>query len=417
MSKCVRCGKHKLFMKLQDGLCPDCFRAVAEQMAREASAHANADLRPRRQEDKPQKEKTPEPVEENGGKIRVPFADHSDDIFDDIERLNSPAYSPPSPEEQAAWEAEAIARSNAFQQRLQSEFDRIQWDVIQKIQPGEPEPLTDIEALFLDYIDNRSTSPFKVGGYWVHDYHLDLNQEMQKYFRSGYLQFASISFSLSKTTVPELKKILSSHQLKVSGKKAELIQRILENIPEEDLQVYAYRHIQLTESGRKVADEHQYLSYFFREPFKSYISLSQASDLRRMHPEYPVPKLTRELLYPLLEKEQKEKNWAQYRSILHSIYLTFRTEKDDKSALRLLLQIQLLDALGYDDRNIQDPEAAFYAPGIVGDIAGYLDTLPETDLKDELSKAAEALPVLFAPKEIQMVYTGLLWELKNQRQK
>ena len=86
-------------------------------------------------------------------------------IFDDIDRLNSPGWSPPSPEEQAAWDAEAIARSNAFQKQLQAEFDRIQWDAIQKIQPGEPEPLTDIEALFLDYIDNRSTSPFKVGGY------------------------------------------------------------------------------------------------------------------------------------------------------------------------------------------------------------------------------------------------------------
>ena len=136
-----------------------------------------------------------------------------------------------------------------------------------------------------------------------------------------------------------------------------------------------------------------------------------------MHPEYPVPKLARELLYPLFKKEQNEKNWTQYRSILHSIYLTYRTEKNNKFTLRLLLQIQLLDALGYDDHNIQDPEAAFYAPGIVGDIAGYLDTLPETDLKDELSKAAEALPILFVPKEIQMVYTGLLRELKSQRQK
>ena len=402
MSRCIRCGKHKLFMKLQNGLCPACFRAAEEQLERKTTAHG---LRPKGQD---KKTPEPEPVETIGGKVRVPFADS----FDDLGQLH-PADLEPSPEERAAWETEGIARSNAFQQRLQTECDRIPWDAIRAIIPGKAEPLTDIEALFLDYLNGHSTKTFQVAGYWLHDYHLNLNAEIQKFFRSGYLQFADIPFSLSKVHLPELKGILSAHHLKVSGKKAELLTRILENVPEEDLADYACQHLQLTESGEKEAEQHRYLLYFFREPFKSQIPLSKAAAMHKEYPELSPSELARKLIQPLQDESVKTGNWGNYRTHLYSMVITYQRDRDDKIAWIPLLQVQLLDALGYENGNVQDPEMAFSAPAIIGDIANYLDRYPETDLQTDLSIAAKRLPVQILPGEVQKVYSMLMDEIHN----
>lgn len=52
----------------------------------------------------------------------------------------------------------------------------------------------------------------------------------------GYLDIGGIDKSIGLKTVPELKAILADRELKVSGKKPELIQRLIDNVPPDELE-------------------------------------------------------------------------------------------------------------------------------------------------------------------------------------
>ena len=58
---------------------------------------------------------------------------------------------------------------------------------------------------------------------------------IEKHIKEGFLSLSSIEYDLSVVTVPNLKGILSSHNLKVTGKKADLISRIIDNVSENDI--------------------------------------------------------------------------------------------------------------------------------------------------------------------------------------
>lgn len=58
---------------------------------------------------------------------------------------------------------------------------------------------------------------------------------IEKHIKEGFLCLSSIEYDLSCVSVPSLKAFLATYNLKVSGKKADLISRIIGNIPESDI--------------------------------------------------------------------------------------------------------------------------------------------------------------------------------------
>ena len=310
---------------------------------------------------------------------------------------------------------QAMEQSELFAQKLRAEIDRIQWDIIQNIVPGEPEPLSEVEILFLHYCDGHSIKPFQIAGYWVHDYELDLNQVLQKLFRSGYLAFSDIPFALSKTVVPELKSILSSHNLKVSGKKSELVARILDSVPVQDLWSYNNTHLQLTEEGQRLVQENAYLFFFCKAPVKYSIPIEEAAFEHSLYPDLPAPALARQILTRQLKERQDHKDWGLYRNALSEIAFTYQKEQNDQQAFPLLLQVYLLDALGFENGGLRMPKLGFTSESGVMDIADYLDTHPKTNLKASLQKAAGDLPVTLTPQDLQLAYSHLRRDINETK--
>lgn len=58
---------------------------------------------------------------------------------------------------------------------------------------------------------------------------------IEKHLDQGYIQYSTIQFTLQNVTIPVLKNLLLTKQLKTSGKKAELIARITENFSEQEI--------------------------------------------------------------------------------------------------------------------------------------------------------------------------------------
>ena len=78
-----------------------------------------------------------------------------------------------------------------------------------------------------------------------------VNQKIKEYIDNGCLKIATNKDKLSILPVTDLKEILKVNSLKVSGKKAELIDRIKDSIPEEKYKIYlpCEKYIVRTDKG------------------------------------------------------------------------------------------------------------------------------------------------------------------------
>ena len=79
---------------------------------------------------------------------------------------------------------------------------------------------------------------------------------IDKHIKEGFLCFSSLEYDLSCVKVADLKELLSAHDLKVSGKKADLIARIIENVSTNDIRALAPdSYYLLTPKGKAAKEE------------------------------------------------------------------------------------------------------------------------------------------------------------------
>lgn len=103
------------------------------------------------------------------------------------------------------------------------------------IQNVETSPLSSVEKAFLKQMNGQSIENPTVNAYWVYEYSLDFEATMTRLLTNHYLQVSDAFMELDYLTVVELKAILKQHNLGISGKKNELIQRIKTNVSIEQL--------------------------------------------------------------------------------------------------------------------------------------------------------------------------------------
>lgn len=121
------------------------------------------------------------------------------------------------------------------------------------------------EIMLLDYC-SRGKYPKPKGGYpglWWFEYGIrDVGHVLESLERRGFLAWAPRSRCLGALKVAELKEMLRSVGLPTAGKKADLIKRIVSNIPEEEIPIDdALRKYELTELGRMELEENGYVPY------------------------------------------------------------------------------------------------------------------------------------------------------------
>lgn len=93
--------------------------------------------------------------------------------------------------------------------------------------------VTEPEILFLKYCDGKKTDLSKFAQSFSYNYGLKYPQTIRKLFSVGYLSYAPTDIILKSYKTTELKEFLKKHSLTVSGKKADLIERIISNCSEE----------------------------------------------------------------------------------------------------------------------------------------------------------------------------------------
>lgn len=119
-------------------------------------------------------------------------------------------------------------------------------------------PLTSVEKSFLKYMDGKDVVNPYIPGYWTYEYNINYKKLLTIFLVKEYLKISSAYETLKFLTVEELKDILRENNLKVSGKKNELINRIRENLEssvlEECLSKSSLKYI-LTPLGKCLTED------------------------------------------------------------------------------------------------------------------------------------------------------------------
>lgn len=113
--------------------------------------------------------------------------------------------------------------------------------------------LTGNDVLILHYINKNSSASELKQTFWKEYYNNDNEKSIQRLIENDYLELKQDEYiSLNRLTLDELKNILRKDNLKLSGKKSELIERIIKESSKENYQDYLQLERCITDKGKEL---------------------------------------------------------------------------------------------------------------------------------------------------------------------
>lgn len=108
---------------------------------------------------------------------------------------------------------------------------------------------------------------------------------INKHIKEGFLCLSSLEYDLSRVKVADLKGFLSAHDLKVSGKKADLIARIIENVSTNDIRALAPdSYYLLTPKGKVAKEEWQEAERLMEQKERAELQQKRIAEMETLAP-------------------------------------------------------------------------------------------------------------------------------------
>lgn len=107
------------------------------------------------------------------------------------------------------------------------------------------------KLILLRYIHNSPESDV-FPNFFSNRYHLNTAECIKEFWDNGLIEYATVDVVVSHYSVQRIKKILSEHNLPVSGNKSTLIERLLSNIDESILTANSKKYIVLSSKGKDI---------------------------------------------------------------------------------------------------------------------------------------------------------------------
>ena len=171
------------------------------------------------------------------------------------------------------------------------------------------------EIMVLDYAETFTTATKDIHNFWYYNFGFeieDIHNTLDMLMKKELIQTAPVKEMIKKYTIPKIKELLKERGLKLSGKKAELLDRLFENADDEYLESrVTEKGFVLTEAGKQELKENDYVLYFHRRNYVYCINFTvwQMNKLLHENPD----KNYREIMWEEFQK--------QYRIESHEIRL------------------------------------------------------------------------------------------------
>lgn len=209
--------------------------------------------------------------------------------------------------------------------------------------------------------------------YFKYQYESDTDLLLKKTIQNNHLKESDLNHCLERATVKELKESLKKHDLKVSGRKKELIERLQTNISEETIKAdFTDSYYVLTSEGSRLVQENDHILYYHRSqnlhpvPLEKYHELLKDANREDKNLKYD---LALKLLNKYAINYREKGDWGLYRNIMLSMANVYQDKKEDLGALVNYLKVINIDLSGLSNGNIYWPKNCFLAPGLIPNIA------------------------------------------------
>jgi len=225
-----------------------------------------------------------------------------------------------------------------------------------------------IDVIFLERADGH-----KVGDefprYFEYQYGVNPSSLLKKALTNNFLiKSDSMVNNMEKTKNSKLQGVLKKNNLKVSGKKEELIERLITNVSEEELKTaFPDSYYILNDKGKNIIQKNEHIIYYHKsQHLRNEISLDKYHDLLKDKTDESAKyDIALELLKNKAMQNRDNGDWGLYRNSLLSKAKVYEDKQDIQSALELYLKICHIDLSGLSNGNAYMPSTIFLAPGII----------------------------------------------------
>jgi len=249
-----------------------------------------------------------------------------------------------------------------------------------------------VYPIFLERMEGRSANNKSFAGYYNYRYNVDPERLLKKALENGHIIKSDFKYNMQKTTNAELKDVLKQYNLKVSGAKKELIERLLNNVDKKELKIiFDQSYYRVTESGKKIIENNEHLIYFHKSS-PGAISIVNYHKKFLKNDNLDKYEVAIELLKERKRIDRERNDWSKLRGKIISLANLYEQKNDNIKALEAYLKASHLNLSGMTN-NGYAPGSISIAPGIINKIKNIMNDLNYStdDLKKLYFIAADDL--------------------------
>lgn len=222
------------------------------------------------------------------------------------------------------------------------------------------------EILLLNYAHTFYTEGNTFQGFWWYKYGIrDVQSILVSLMERGFLKTGDLRSTLERQTASILKELLKANNLKISGKKDELVQRLLDNIPESELcKNFPQRPYIRTDLGEKEIQDEAFVLYIHRHTIED-LDIWSLNKMINKKPYYPFRDKIWGYLNERSMKHFEDGNFGLYRNTRFHMSRLLCEEEKYKTALEMLAEVVFIDLSGAGNNYNQmflEIKAQYYFP-------------------------------------------------------
>lgn len=271
------------------------------------------------------------------------------------------------------------------------------------------------EILMLSYAPKYTVGEKSFQGFWWNSYGVNNPESVLESLRSrGFLAVGNVETTINNLKGTEIKELLKSHNLKSSGAKAELIKRVVTEIPTNELEtLYPTRYYVLTDIGQETLNKEPCVLYIHQKPVDG-LDIFSLSKLVHTQPYMSYRDKIWGHLNSISVQYASRGDFGLYSNCRYRMATFLEEEGKTKDALNMMCEVLFYDANnmmnGFNPKFAHiyldhiDPEFACIPPGIISAVQNYQKQLNMTDeqllgyIKQSMSEIQNSLAP-FTPDE------------------
>lgn len=268
-----------------------------------------------------------------------------------------------------------IATDNREESKANASFEDNKHNFTNLTDKGSSKLLKQCGTIYLLYWCNGKTLKVNYPQYFKERYTINPAKMHKELIDEGLLEPASTEDKFNSLTIPELKDILRAHSLKLSGKKQDLINRLIENAVEPpDIDMYS-----LSLEGKDFLDENSlWIDFHKNAPMnidiKEYKKEWDHLKMRGNNPDF------NDIIWNIskrnLDYASKHNKYSEYRINMQNIFNIYDNQENYPEAVKAAIIICCIDLSGLDDCNSELPNFLSYpflAPYFIEYISKYME--------------------------------------------